>query len=172
MKKAIGSSPKNTKPGEKGGTVKVSGELWRCQKCFAQFAVRNQSHSCGHYSIDGFLEGKPQRLVQLYNDFIREYRKIGEFTLHPVKTRIALLSKVRFASINKIGNDCLTGHLVLTRRADKKSLFFKIDNLENRFFVHHFRLHSIDEIDKTFVECMREAYDYGERKHLKRKKLA
>ncbi len=142
-------------------------ELWSCPVCAAQFAIRNQSHSCGDYSVEGFLEGKPDRLVDLFHDFIREYRKIGELTLHPVKTRIALLSKVRFASVNKIGKDCLVGHLVLTRRANHKSLFTKIDNLNDRFYVHHFRLSHMNEIDEIFIGYMREAYDYGERKHLK-----
>ena len=30
---------------------------------------------------------------------------VGDFDIHPVKTRVALLAKMRFCSINKIGKD-------------------------------------------------------------------
>lgn len=33
--------------------------LWTCPKCGRQFTNRNQSHSCGRYTVEDFLKGKP-----------------------------------------------------------------------------------------------------------------
>jgi hypothetical protein len=115
--------------------------MWTCPKCKHQFYNKNQSHSCGNYTVDDFLMGKPARSIELFNLFLSEYRKIGSFELHPVKTRVALLTKMRFCSINKIGTDHIDIHLVLTSLFENTLCFYKIDNLANRFFVHNARLY-------------------------------
>ncbi|MGZ3777609.1 MAG: hypothetical protein ACXVI9_08410 [Mucilaginibacter sp.] len=70
-------------------------------RCEHQFYNKNQSHSCGGYTVDDFLKGKTEYSIGLFNDFPAEYRKIGLFEIHPVKTRVALLTRMRFCSINK-----------------------------------------------------------------------
>jgi hypothetical protein len=115
--------------------------MWTCPKCNHQFYNKNQSHSCGGYTVDAFLKGKPVEMVNLFDHFLSEYRKIGPFVLHPVKTRVAMLTKMRFCSINKIGIDHIDIHLVLTRLFKDTAYFYKVDNVANRFFVHHARLY-------------------------------
>jgi Domain of unknown function (DUF5655) len=144
--------------------------MWTCPKCGHQFFNKNQSHSCGSYTVEQFLIGKNEKAVELFHDFIGAYRKIGSFQIHPVKTRIALLTKMRFASINKIGPDYIDVHLVLTSSHDNNSCFFKIDNLGNRFFVHHLRIYKKSDINSEVRRFMKLAYATGERKHVKKKK--
>lgn len=115
--------------------------MWTCPKCNQKFYNRNQSHSCGKFLIADFLSGKTDKAVGLFNSFLKQYRHIGEFELHPVKTRVALLTGLRFASINKLGRDYLDGHLVLTEEFHKPKIFYKVNNLNDRFFVHHFRIY-------------------------------
>lgn len=81
--------------------------MWTCLKCKHKFYNKNQSHSCGSYTVDNFLSGKTEKAISLFNHFLNEYRKVGAFELHPVKTRVALLTKMRFCSINKMGKDFL-----------------------------------------------------------------
>ena len=140
--------------------------MWTCPKCKHQFYNKNQSHSCGNYTVDDFLAGKPANGVALFNIFLAAYQKIGPFELHPVKTRVALLTKMRFCSVNKIGENYMDIHLVLTQLINNASCFYKIDNLANRFFVHHCRIYDKYDITDELRKYMAMAYEVGNRKHV------
>jgi len=142
--------------------------VWTCSRCKQKFVRRNQSHSCGPYSVAGFLKGKSAKGVRLFRLFLRAYTKIGPFELHPVKTRVALLRQIRFAAINKVGTDYLDGHFVLTFRLPDGSLIYKIDNLNGRYFVHHFRVRQPKDIQGELRKHMKLAYDVGTRKHIRK----
>jgi hypothetical protein len=141
--------------------------MWTCPKCRHQFYNKNQSHSCGEYTVDDFLKDKPEKSIGLFHFFLDEYRKVGEFERHPVKTRVALLTKMRFCSINKIGANYIDIHLVLTQLFEDASCFYKIDNLANRFFVHHARLYDYDDVTDELRKYMAMAYEVGNRAHVK-----
>jgi hypothetical protein len=142
--------------------------MWICPKCKHKFYNKNQSHSCGNYTVDNFLSGKTEKTISLFNHFLSEYKKIGEFDLHPVKTRVALLTKMRFCSINKVGKDFIDVHFVLTQPYNDNLCFYKIENLANRFFLHHFKMHSNADINSEVKKFMRLAYDTGNRKHVEK----
>jgi hypothetical protein len=61
--------------------------------------------------------------------------------------------------------DRLDGHVVLARKLPTPR-FHRIDTISPRNHVHHFRLHTIDEIDDEFRAWLREAYDVGAQLHL------
>ncbi len=140
--------------------------MWTCPKCGHEFFNRNQAHSCGNFTIDDFVEGKTARAISLFNHFLGEYRKIGKFNLHPGKTRVALLTRMRFCSINKLGEDYIDVHFVLTSPHNRSSCFHRIDNLANRFFVHHLRIHNKSDVTPEVRKIMKLAYDVGNRKHV------
>jgi hypothetical protein len=141
--------------------------MWTCPKGHHQFYNKNQSHSCGVYTVENFLMGKPEKSVQLFHFSLDEYHKIGDFELHPVKTRVALLTKMRFCAINKIGTNYIDLHLVLTTPFEATACFYKIDNLANRFFVHHARLYDQADITEELRKYMAKAYEVGNRAHVK-----
>ena len=145
--------------------------MWTCPKCNHKFYNTNQSHSCGNYTINDFLKGKSETMIGLFNYFISEYRKIGEFDIHPVKTRVALLTKMRFCSFNKMGADYINIHLAFTQPYADILCFSKIDNLDNRFFVYHFKIHSETDINNEVRKYMALAYEIGNRKHVKTKSI-
>jgi hypothetical protein len=140
--------------------------MWTCPKCHHQFFNKNQSHSCGSYTVDDFIRDKPAKSIGLFNFFLDAYRKIGPFELHPVKTRVALLSQMRFCSVNKIAAGHIDIHLVLTALYDDTSCFYKIDNLANRFFVHHARLYDNNDVTDELKKYMAMAYKVGNRAHV------
>ena len=144
--------------------------MWTCPNCKHKFYNSNQSHSCGHYTVGDFLRGKSEKMIGLFHFFLSEYRKIGVFDIHPVKSRVALLTKMRFCSINKIGSDFINIHLVLTQPYSDTTCFYKVDNLVNRFFVHHFRIHKKSDINTEALKYMELAYEIGNRKHVMDKK--
>ena len=139
--------------------------MWICPKCKQKFVNRNQSHSCGKWTVDQFLFGKTEHSINLFHSFLEEFRRIGDFELHPVKTRVALLTLMRFASINKIGKDFIDGHLVLVEPG-QSDCFRRIENLGDRFFVHHFRITDTSQI-KKLRPFMKKAYAVGMREHVK-----
>ncbi len=140
--------------------------MWTCPRCKHRFVSRNQSHSCGHYTVGHFLKGKSPGAVSLFRSFIAEYRKIGAFRLDPVKTRVALLSKIRFAAINRIGRDCIDVHLVLVEPHPGAACFHRIENISDRFFVHHMRIRQKSDITPDVRKYMKLAYRVGRREHL------
>lgn len=144
--------------------------MWTCPKCHHKFVNRNQWHSCGHYSVAGFLEGKSRKAIDLFNYFIQAYQKIGPVELHPVKTRVALLTKMRFCSVNKLGKDYIDVHLVFVEPYPDNSCFYRIENLSNKFFLHHFKIFSKRDINKELRKYMKMAYQIGNRQHVKPQK--
>lgn len=144
--------------------------MWTCPKCKYKFYNINQSHSCGNYTVDDFLEGKTETAISLFNYFISVYKTIGELDIHPVKTRVTLLTKMRFCSINKIGGDYIDIHFVFTEPFIDSSCFYKIENLSDRFFLHHFRIYHKSDINGEVKKYMKIAYEIGNRKHVEEKK--
>jgi len=58
-------------------------------------------------TVEDFFADKPAGGAELAREFIREVQKLGSVTLHPEKTRIALMVDVRFAAINRISEDSI-----------------------------------------------------------------
>jgi len=56
--------------------------------------------------------------------------------------------------------------VVLTSLFDDTLCFYKIDNLLNRFYLHHARLNDLDDINDELRKYMVMAYDVGNRKHI------
>src|SRR5580698_7638803 len=132
--------------------------MWTCPNCHQKFVNINQSHSCGSFTVEEFLEGKTETAIRLYHYFLNEYRKIGDFELHPVKTRIALVKQMRFCAINKLGKDFISIHLVLAASYADSPVFYKIDNLGDRFFIHHLKIKQEEDITGEVRKFMRLAY--------------
>jgi uncharacterized C2H2 Zn-finger protein len=142
-----------------------SRSLWRCPRCGALFVSCNLSHSCGRYTVKGFLRGKPKRGVELFRVFLKEYRKIGPIILHPVKTRVAFMVDIRFCGVNSIGADSIRGTFLLTKRLPSKKIH-KIEHIPPRYYLHYFKVCSESDIDTGFRKYMKMAYAVGQRKHL------
>ena len=144
--------------------------MWTCPKCKAQFVQKNLWHSCGDFSVDDFLKGKSERGIELFWYFVNEYKKIGNIILHPVKTRIAFMVKVRFSGVNKIGKDFIEGAFWLKEKIQSPK-FFRIEHISSNDYIHRFRISDETDIDVEFRKYMKAAYDIGERKHIEEKKL-
>jgi hypothetical protein len=140
--------------------------LWTCPSCARQFANRNQTHSCGAYTVAKFLRGKSPRAIRLYRRFAALVARCGPVRIAPAKTRIGFQVRMIFASVNRLSQRGLDAHVVLTRRlADPR--FARIEPIADRCFVHHFRITSPAEMDAQVAAWMREAYRVGQQAHLR-----
>jgi len=122
-------------------------------------------HSCGRYSVKGFLEVKSDDAVRLFEHFNKAIQDCGPVKLAPAKTRIGFQVRMIFAAVNKLNDQGLEAHVVLTRRLNSPR-FKRIDTMSNKCYVHHFKIASINEIDEEVRDWLREAYLVGTKKHL------
>jgi hypothetical protein len=139
-----------------------SGGLWSCPRCGAKLVARNLSHACGPYSIERFLAGKSDTGRDLFKRFVELIAGCGPYEVAPAKTRIAFQVAVRFASVNRIGRDCIDIHFVLPRVIESPRIR-RVEHL-GKLHVHHVRLASFDECDRELAGWLRQSYlEYGSR---------
>jgi Domain of unknown function (DUF5655) len=124
-------------------------------------------HSCGRYSVKDFLAGKNPQALKLYKRFSDLVSECGPVRIAPAKTRIGFQVRMIFAAVNKLGNQGLDAHVVLTRRLASPR-FRKIQTMTPKCHVHHFRIESLNEFDEEVKSWLREAYDVGTQQHLSR----
>lgn len=123
---------------------------------------RNLAHSCGDYSIEKFLAGKSKVGCALFKSFVALVAKCGPYEVAPAKTRVAFMSRVRFASVNRVKKDSIDVHFVLPR-ALKSGRFRRVEALGN-LYVHHLRLGRAQDFDHELMDWLRASYvEYGER---------
>lgn len=137
--------------------------MWECPKCGAKLVARNLSHSCGDFSVEKFLEGKSATGRRLFHAFERAIAECGAYDVAPAKTRVAFLAQVRFASVNRVGDEAIDVHLVLPRKIES-ARFRKIEKIA-RLYVHHLRLSKIDTELKGWIQASYR--EYGQREWLK-----
>jgi hypothetical protein len=140
-------------------------DLWKCPECGRRFANQNQSHSCGRYTVEEFLEGRPARAVALFKVFADAAGECGPVTLAPAKTRVGFQARMIFAAVNRLGALGLEAHVVLARRLDGPR-FTRVESLSARNHVHHFIIRSPEEVDEEVGSWLREAYRVGAQEHL------
>jgi len=148
--------------------AKTTRPLWTCPKCRRQFINSNMPHSCGRYSVRKFLAGKSPQAISLYEHFSALVRDCGPVLIAPAKTRIGFQVRMIFAAVNKLSDQGLEGHVVLTRRLETPR-FSRIETMTPKCYVHHFRIESLNELDEEVRTWLREAYQVGTQEHLSRR---
>ena len=141
--------------------------MWSCPRCGVKLVAKNLTHSCGAFSVEKFLEGKPAKGRALFQRFVKVIAATGPYDVAPAKTRVAFLTQVRFASVNRVGDGVLDVHVVLPRKLESPR-FRRIEKVD-KVYVHHLRLQRAEDFDaelKRWVKASRE--EYGERKWLQR----
>jgi hypothetical protein len=136
--------------------------MWTCPSCGAKFVGKNASHSCVKQSLAEFFAGKPRAGVKHARALIAAVKKLGPVTLHPVKTRVALMVDVRFAAINRISDDSIRGHVWL-REQHASDRFVKIEKLGAHDWLYHFVVDDEHPIDRELVRFLKLGYANGKR---------
>jgi len=137
-------------------------KLWECPRCGAKLVTRNLPHACGPYSMEKFLEGKPEIGRDLFRRFVALIATCGPYQVAPAKTRVAFMATVRFASVNRVGQDSIDVHFVLPRAIDGPR-FRKVEHL-GKLYVHHLRLRDPRDCDRELARWLKQSYrEYGQR---------
>jgi hypothetical protein len=136
--------------------------MWACPRCGAKFVSKNASHSCVKQTLAEFFADKPRGGVKHAKALIAAVRELGPVTLHPVKTRVALMVDVRFAAINRISDNSIRGHVWLReQRASER--FVKIEKLGARDWLYHFVVSDKQPIDRELKRFLALGYANGKR---------
>jgi hypothetical protein len=142
-------------------------ELWTCPECGRRFVGRNMWHACGDHSVETFLEGKGDRARELFDGFESLIAACGPYEVAPAKTRVAFMARVRFASVNAVSDRGMSVHFGLPRPL-RHPRIRKIDEI-GRWYVHHLRVTSPQELDDELMGWLRESYyQMGRQERLER----
>jgi len=123
---------------------------------------RNSSHSCNERTVEDFLTGKSTHSIELFHYFIQEYLKIGEFKLHPAKSRIAFAAKIRFGYIHRIGKEFLDIAFTFPKPYSDNLCFYRIGEVPGgKYYQHYLRILNKDDINDEVRMYMKMALDIG-----------
>jgi Domain of unknown function (DUF5655) len=117
------------------------------------------------WTVERHVRDKPERVVALYNQFIRLAEACGPFSYSVAKSAITLKGSRRgFAGVTP-RQTSLTGYLDLQRRVVDPRIQ-RSSPYTRRLFVHHFRVIAPEELDDAFAAWLGEAYAVGQGAHL------
>ena len=134
---------------------------WTCPRCRRQFANRNQAHTCGQFTVESLLEGKPPEIVELYERLSDVIQRCGEVIVAPTKTRVLFKVQTVFATVTVCRNwlDIL---FVLPRRVKHPRI--KKAQEEYPGIVHFLRIEKAEDLNDDLVGWLQESYDHRTQK--------
>jgi hypothetical protein len=80
------------------------------------------------------------------------------------KSRIAFHVRMSFMAVS-VQKGGLRGHFVFASM-HRHPRFLRVDTISRRNHVHHFRIASAQDLDRTFATWIAEAYRVGQQRHL------
>lgn len=140
--------------------------LWRCPRCGWRFVTRNMWHSCVRVPLAEHFKGKDPLVRKPFNALVAAVRHNGPVTVVTSKTRIALMVRMRFASLTP-QKHALRGGMGLLRPTVRHPLV-RPGERYGRIYAYLFRLTHPKQIDRRFRRLLAEAYAIGQQKHLER----
>ncbi|MEJ2593774.1 MAG: DUF5655 domain-containing protein [bacterium] len=136
--------------------------LWTCPVCDQRFVNQNQRHSCNEKTLDDFLDGKSLQTLDLFYHFISAYKKMGDFVLHPAKSRIAFAARIRFGYIHRLGKDYVDVVLTFNQPHHDNLCFYRIGEVPGgKYFQHYLRIMKREDVNEEVRKYMKMALDNG-----------
>lgn len=130
--------------------------MWTCPICDQKFVRNHQNHSCKDKELSDHLGGKSEHTQGLFWHFIEAYREIGNITVHPTKSMIAIAGKTRVAYITRLGKDFMDVTFPFDRPYNDNLCFAKIAQVPGtNQYNHHFRMMRAEDINKEVRKYMK-----------------
>jgi Domain of unknown function (DUF5655) len=134
--------------------------MWTCPHCNQEFVKTNQTHSCNEKTLADFLKGKSPHTVELFNYFVGQYKLIGDISIHPTKSMIAMAAKTRCAHVIQLGKNFIDIVFSFKQPYEDNLCFTKIKQVPGtNDYNHHFRMYLKEDINKEVKKYMKLAYD-------------
>jgi Domain of unknown function (DUF5655) len=116
--------------------------------------------SAEEWTVDRHLADKPKAVIDLYKRFVRLLTACGPHTVSVTKTAIAFKGAQRGFAGAKPRKASLDGFLDL-QRVVQDERFLRVSPYTKSLSVHQFRITSTAQLDDSFAELVREAYQVG-----------
>jgi len=137
----------------------VSGDerpLWTCPSCGHRFVTANVWHSCTSFEVDAALAGLPSEVLAAWTRFVEMIAACGPITVIAQKSRIVIMSRVRFAGV-VLRRRKLIASFALTREVPDAR--FRIERYSERWIAHRFDLTSPADLEiPRLAELLCESY--------------
>ena len=102
------------------------------------------------------LNGKSEHTLKLFRHFIDVYKEIGNITIHPTKSMIAIAGKTRVAYITRLGKDFMDVTFPFDQPYNDNLCFAKIAKVPGQQqFNHHLRIMQPGDINKEVRKYMK-----------------
>lgn len=107
--------------------------------------------------INSFTAGKSPLTLSLLNHFVNEYRKIGQITLVPTKSMIAVASDSRrIAWVTQLGKNFIHVVFPFNKPYSENLCFQKIAQVPGTDqFNHHFRMLQLEDVNSEVRKFMK-----------------
>ena len=136
-----------------------SNKMWTCPICNQQFVKTNQSHSCKDKTLQDFLNDKSAHTLELFDYFIEQYKLIGDISIHPTKSMIAIGARTRFAYITQLGKNFIDIVFPFKQSYDDNLCFIKIKPVPGSDdYNHYFRMCFKEDVNAEVRKYMKLAY--------------
>ncbi|MES2515206.1 MAG: DUF5655 domain-containing protein [Bacteroidota bacterium] len=109
----------------------------------------------------GFLHGKSEHTLMLFNHFIEEYKKIGDIVIEPTKTMIGISnSNKRIAWVTQLGKNFVHIVFPFKKLYEDNLCFQKMAQVpgSDTQFNHHFRMLHKEDLNKEVLKFMKLAF--------------
>jgi hypothetical protein len=138
--------------------------MWTCPSCNQKFVYTNHPHSCNERTVKDFLNGKSEHTIELYHHFIDELSKLGDFKLHPARSRIAFAAEIRFGYIKTLGKNFVDVALTFNKPYHDNLCFYRIGEVPGgKYYQHYLRIYQKANVNEEVKKFMRMAIQFGYR---------
>ncbi len=111
--------------------------------------------------VNGFLAGKSEHTLMLFDYFIKQYEAIGPVTIEPTKTMIGISnSNKRIAWVTQLGKNFIHVVFPFKQLYEDNLCFQKMAQVpgSDTQFNHHFRMLHKEDINTEVLKYMKLAY--------------
>jgi hypothetical protein len=137
--------------------------VWTCPQCQRKFAKANRRHSCGMFTVEQYLDGKPLAIVALFDRLIELAKACGPVIVAPTKSMVLFKARTSFAEV-KAKKDRLDVQVVFRERVANPR-FRRTTEPWPGCIVHSFQVEEIEQLDDEVAGWLKEAYEMNLWKH-------
>jgi hypothetical protein len=131
--------------------------MWKCPKCGRSFKNTNQRHHCERTTAAAQLKNQPEVIVEIHDRLLDVVKKIGIFSVSPIKDYIMLKHKSTFLTI-KPRKKYLDISFFLPEKTEEFPIFASLQQSKKRV-LHAARLEKPADITKAVIQWIKQSYD-------------
>ncbi|MEO6549349.1 MAG: hypothetical protein ABIN94_15210 [Ferruginibacter sp.] len=107
-------------------------------------------------TLDDFLKGKSVHTINLFYHFIDEYKTLGNISVHPTKSMIAIAAITRMAYIIQLGKSFIDIVFPFKQPYNDNLCFTKIKQVPGtNDYNHHFRMCFQEDVNEEVKGYMK-----------------